>query len=208
LAEEKKTLLRNTTIVVYSKGEKIIKQNEFISHIIFIIKGYVKIHLELNGKEIIINIRGPETLAGISSMLTFEKHCFSITALDDTLVCYISVDIIRNFIEKNGKFARNLIDYLNITSQEYVDYNLLTLTQNNIYGRLANALLYLTEKVFKKPTFDIMFSRKELAQFCKISRENVIKILYQFDAEGLIKLNGKQIKILEPHQLKKLVVFG
>jgi hypothetical protein len=50
----------------------------------------------------------------------------------------------------------------------YVEHTLVSLTQNNIHGRIANTILYLSEQVFKNITFDMLLSRKELAQFCNI----------------------------------------
>jgi CRP/FNR family transcriptional regulator len=205
---ERDNLLQNTTKVLYSKGEKIIKAGEFVSHLVFIVNGYIKIHSEVKGKEILMNILGPGRMIGCSTMLSFDKHHFSISALEDSVVFHISINTIRELIENNGKFARQIIDYINFNNLEYVNHNLLSLTQNNIRGRLANSLIYLSEKVFKNRTFDIMLSRKELALFSKVSRENVIKTLYEFDSEGWIKLNGKHIEIIKLDQLKKLAQYS
>jgi CRP/FNR family transcriptional regulator len=86
----------------------------------------------------------------------------------------------------------------------YVSQNLLFFNQHNMHGRLANTLLYLSKYVYKKKKFDVILSRVELSNLCRISRENLIKILYEFNKEGLIKLNGKQIEILKPDELKRL----
>jgi CRP/FNR family transcriptional regulator len=137
-------------------------------------------------------------------MIGLEKHDFDITALEDSTICLIDISIFRNLISKNGLFAKNLVDYMNSTLMYYIRHNIVFLTQSNIHGRLANALLYLSQEVFCSNDFDLMLSRKELSQFCNISRENVIKVLYEFKSDGLIKLDGKRIYILNCEQLKRL----
>lgn len=207
-AEEKEKFLLNTTKVKYKKGECIVKKDEFVTHIVYIVKGFVKIHTDIQGKEIILNLKGPKTIAGLSTMITCEKHPFSLTALEDSIIHLISINVIQHLIETNGSFATQIIGCINATNLEYIQHNLLALTQNNIHGKLANTLLYMMDRVFYSPKFEVMLSRAELAQFSKISRENVIKTLYEFDSEGLIRLNGKQIEIINPLQLRKLADFG
>jgi CRP/FNR family transcriptional regulator, polysaccharide utilization system transcription regulator len=202
--EEQQRLDSNLTKVQYSKGEKIIKSGEFVTHAIFVVKGYVKIHSETRNKTIILNIIGPNSFSGLSAMISRKKHEFNITALDDSLACLINIDVLLSFIETNGAFARGLVEYMNSTMLHYINHNIITLTQNNIHGRLANTLLYLSEQVFASNSFDMLLSRKELSQFSNVSRENVIKVLYEFSSDGLIKLNSKQIQILNLEQLKRL----
>jgi CRP/FNR family transcriptional regulator, polysaccharide utilization system transcription regulator len=202
--EEKQLVVSNMTKVRYSKGERIIKKDGFVTHAIFVSQGYVKIHSENKGKTVIFNIFGPGSFSGLALMIGQEKHFFDITALDDTTICMIDINVMANTIEKNGLFARHLINYMNSSIMYYIQHNIVFLTQSNIHGRLAKALLYLSQNVFLSNDFDLLLSRIELAQFCNISRENVIKVLYEFKSEGLIKLNGKHIHILNSEQLKRL----
>jgi CRP/FNR family transcriptional regulator, polysaccharide utilization system transcription regulator len=202
--EEQQLIASNMTKVRYSKGERIIKNGEFVTHAVFVHKGYVKIHSENKGKTVIFNICGPGEFSGLALMIGVIKHAFDITALDDSTLCLIDVDILKKLIEKNGLFARNVINYMNSAIMYYLQHNIVYLTQSNIHGRLANALLYLSQQIFHSNDFDLLLSRKELSQFCNISRENVIKVLYEFKSDGLIKLSGKHIHILNPEQLKRL----
>jgi CRP/FNR family transcriptional regulator, polysaccharide utilization system transcription regulator len=202
--DEKQLLVSNMTKVSYAKGERIIKTGEFVTHAVFINKGFVKIHSENKGKTVIFNIFGPGSFSGLALMIGLDKHDFDITALDDSTIFLIDIFILRNLIVQNGLFARSLVSYMNSTLMYYIHHNIVFLTQSNIHGRLANALLYLSQEVFYNNDFDLMLSRKELSQFCNISRENVIKVLYEFKSDGLIKLDGKRIYILNSEQLKRL----
>jgi CRP/FNR family transcriptional regulator, polysaccharide utilization system transcription regulator len=202
--EEQQLLCSKVNKVRYSKNERIIKNGEFVQNVVFIEHGYVKVHSENKGKSVILNIYGPDTFAGLSSMVGRDKQEFDITALDDTTALLIDISVIYQFVESNGLFARSLIKEMNNILVHYIHHNMVKLNQNHIHGRLANSLLYLSQSVFKSLHFDLLLSRKELSQFSNVSRENVIKILYEFDTDGLIKLNGKQIQILKLDRLNRL----
>jgi len=202
--EEKQLIISNMTKVNYSKGERIIKNGEFVTHAVFIIKGFLKIHCDYKGKTVILDVCGPNSFFGLSSMIGKDKHAFDISSIDDSLIYLINIDILRKLIEQNGLFARKLVNYMNENMLHYFHHNLIALTQSNIHGRLASTIIYLSQNVFGSQNFDLLLSRKELSQFSNISRENVIKVLYEFNDEGLIKLNGQKIQILNPDQLKHL----
>jgi CRP-like cAMP-binding protein len=202
--EEQKLLVVNLTMVSYSKGERVVKYGEFVTHIIFVIEGFLKVHSDFRNKTVILDVCGSSAFPGLSSMIGSEKHAFDISSVDDSKLYLINIEIIRKLIEQNGQFARKLINYMNFKLLHYFEHNLIMLTQSNIHGRLANTIMYLSQSVFLNLKFDLLLSRKELSQFCNISRENVIKVLYEFDSEGLIKLNGQQVHVLNPEHLKHL----
>jgi CRP/FNR family transcriptional regulator len=202
--EEQQLLIANRTKISYSKGERIVKNGEFVTHAVFVLKGFVKIHSDFKNKTIILDICGPGTFSSLSSMIGKDKHSFDITCIDDSTIYLINIEVMRKLIEQNGLFAKYLVDYMSSRLLHYFEHNLTMLTQSNIHGRLANTLIYLAQKVFRSQSFDLLLTRKELSQLSNISRENVIKVLYEFDSEGLIKLNGQQIHILNPEQLKHL----
>ncbi len=202
--DEKQLIVSNMTKVSYSRGERVIKNGEFVTHAVFIIKGFLKIHCDYKRKTVIMDINGPNSFSGLASMIGMDKHAFDISSIDDSTIYLINIDILRKLIEKNGLFARQLVNYMNLNMLHHFEHNLNTSTQSNIHGRLANIIIYLAQNVFCSPSFDLLLSRKELSQFSNISRENVIKVLYEFDADGLIKLNGQQIHVLNPEQLKHL----
>ncbi len=200
--EEKDFLLSNLTKVQYKMGESIVKNGEFTSHIVYIVSGYVKTHSDFKNKTLILAINRPGSFPGFSTMMGITKHKFDITAIDDTVICLINIEIFRYFIENNGLFALKVLQNVNETLLQYIDYNLVSLSYCNIYGRLANILLYFADQVFCSDNFDLLLSRKELAQFANISRENVIKVLYEFRNEGIIAINNKNIRIIQPDMLR------
>lgn len=201
-------VIHNSTSVTYNKGDSLVKEGEFINSGIFICGGYVKIHLEYKRRSIIFNILGPNNFAVLGQMISLDKQPFSITAIDETTVCLTDINIVRQLTQVNARFASFVLDTLNKSVMAYINQNFFSLTQNNIHGRLASILIYLAENVFQSNTFDMLLSRKELSQFCNISRENVIKVLYEFNNDGLIHLSGKKIHIHSPENLRRIANLG
>lgn len=206
--EEKEIILKNSTLITYGKGDCLVKKGEYVNNTIFICSGFVKIHLEFKRRSIILNIVGPKGFVLLSQMISEEVQPFDITALEETTVCLSDVNIMRQLQEKNTKLSSYLLKHMNRTIMNYINHNLSSLTQNNIHGRLAHIILYLSEVVFKSTSFDMLLSRKELSELCNISRENVIKVLYEFDNDGIIKLNGKSINILSMENLRRIANHG
>lgn len=200
--EEQDLLSMNISKVQYSMGESIIKSGEFANHIIFIVKGFVKLHSDYQNKNLIITINRMGTFPGLATMIGVSNYKFNITALDDTVVCLININIFRYLIENNGYFAMQVFQIVNESLLQFIDHNLISLNYCNSHGRLANILLYLSKHVFCSNHFDLLLSRKELSQYTNISRENVIKILYEFSHEGIISIHNRHIQILQPELLQ------
>ena len=68
-------------------------------------------------------------------------------------------------------------------------------------GRLADALLYLSSINFESDSVFGYLSRKDIADFAGLSTENVVKLLKAYEKEGLLKLNDKDIQLINRQAL-------
>ena len=75
-------------------------------------------------------------------------------------------------------------------------------------GKLASALLYLTSEEFKDENIFQYLTRQDIADFASITVESAVKFLKEFEKEGLISQNGKQILIKNGETLKELDLKG
>lgn len=205
---EKDLLLTNSTLVTYNKGDCLVKKGEFVTDSIFICSGYVKIHLDFERKNLILKVVGNRKFILLGSMIYEELQPFNLTAIEETTVCLTDIKVLRQLVESNSRFAQNIFKHVNKSVLHYINNNLVSLTLNNIHGRLANVILYLAEDVFQSTSFDMLLTRKELSELCNISRENVIKVLYEFDRDGIIQLHGKSIHITSLDNLRRIANHG
>ncbi len=84
---------------------------------------------------------------------------------------------------------------------------IICLNQKNIRGRIAESLLGLTD-FYGSNNFKLSITRKELGEMSAISEENTVRLLTEFKNEGIIKIEGKEIAILDKFLLKKFSDIG
>lgn len=72
--------------------------------------------------------------------------------------------------------------------------------------RLAETLLYLEDTFGKNEdgSLHIQLSREELAGMIGTATESCIRLLSEFNKNGLIDINGKKISIIEKNKLKRM----
>jgi len=84
----------------------------------------------------------------------------------------------------------------------------LDIRQKNLVGRVAYVLLYFTNDIYKSRVFDLPVSRKEIADYIGMSTANVIRTLSEFKREGIIRIFGKTIEIVDTSKLEVISKRG
>ncbi|MBN2682358.1 MAG: Crp/Fnr family transcriptional regulator [Bacteroidales bacterium] len=184
------------------------KQGAFASYVLYISEGLVKLYLENNNQKITnVQLLQSGSFIGLSSVFGKNIYNYSVVALKNSEVCLIEKEGLRNLLEKNGLFASSVIkNYSN--TEAYLFEKLKSLSYKQMNGRIADALLYLSDNsIFDENIFPYL-SRKDLADFACVSTESTVKILGELKTEGIIDMKGKTIDILEPERLKQISRLG
>ncbi|HNV80420.1 MAG: Crp/Fnr family transcriptional regulator [Tenuifilaceae bacterium] len=197
-------ILLKTTTVEYRRKETIFKKGEFISHLVLLLEGYLKIEVDQGEKNFIFDIIPPLHYIGLPLVLSSEKYIFSAVSLTDTTLLYVPMDLVKKIMGENGQVAIKAIEYGNETFTFTLFEKLKSSALNNVRGRLAKLLLHFSTVVFKNNTFTLLIGRNEIAQMIGFSRENVIRTLSEFNTEGIIRIGGKTIEIIDPVKLDEL----
>ncbi len=209
LTEEQNEIIeKNMVTVEYEKGEVIAKQGSFASHIVFLCDGLLKVYYESKKAKLILKIVGPGSLVGLTS-LTGEKQVFNYTASAyvDSVAKLIPVNVFNEMIENNGRFASKIISILSENTNQ-INGRFFCLTHRQSYGKLADILLCLASNIFKNQRFELLLTRKELAELAGMSTESVIRILKKFQEDNLIEINGKRFYLKDPEELQKICDLG
>lgn len=209
LSQEEQAFLEESSVVInYKKGEMICKKGSFASHVMFMEKGLAKVFIDDGINTLVLKIVPSDTLFGLSSISehnnTFQ---YSVSAYVDSEIRQIEIGAFKEMLVRNPLFAKEVIDTLSINSTQ-VNGRFFCLTHKQSYGRLADILICLSDRIFKTKDFDLPLSRKELAELSGMSQETVIRMLKKFDADGLIGLQGKSIQILDHPRLKRISETG
>ena len=206
--EEKELVDQRSVLVNYKKGENICKQGSFASHIMYLDKGLVKVFLEGNPKDLILNITPQKNLMGLQALYEGNNtFLYSISTYTESTVRLIDIQIFKQLLKQNPLFAFRIINILNeSTSQAYGRF--FSLTHKQLHGRLADILLCLSRKIFKAESFDLPISRSDLSDLTSMSTESVIRIMKDFKDDGIIDINNKSITLLDIPRLDRISAKG
>ena len=192
----------------YSMGEDICKQGAFASYIIYILDGLIKLSIEgPNNKSFIIRIVKPAEFIGLSSLFGENTYHYSAKTLKDTTICMIEKNSIIKLISENGVFASEIVKWhCHIETHHYKKIQSLACKQ--LHGRLADTIIYLNKEDFGINNVFQYLTRKDLAELSAMSTEGAVRILSEFDKDGIVELKGKDIKILDLEKLMKISRAG
>jgi CRP-like cAMP-binding protein len=159
--------------------------------------GLVKLYRRVqNGDEQIITITRPFEFVSNMSIFSEEKYQYSVSSLEDSVVCIIKLQIIKDFFKKNGSFAMGLLSKISRMNDKIINQT-LDIRQKNLAGRVAYVLIYFMKDIYKSRVFDLPVSRKEIADYIGMSTANVIRTMSDFRKEGMIGIYGKTIEITD-----------
>ncbi len=209
LSDEQKAYMDSKSVVInYKKGEVVCKKGSFASHVMYMEKGLAKVFIEDGVNTLVLKIVPEGTLFGLSSIS--EEHNtfqYSVMAYVDSDIRQIDVGVFREMVMQNPVFAREVIETFSNNSSQ-INGRFFCLTHKQSYGRLADILICLSDRIFKNTDFDLPLSRKELAELSGMSPETVIRMLKKFDEDGLIEVNGKSLSIKDYTRLKRISETG
>jgi CRP/FNR family transcriptional regulator, polysaccharide utilization system transcription regulator len=206
--EECELIDANSVTVQFSKGEFICKQGTFASHVMFIVKGLAKVYIEGKNETLILKIVPDGNIVGITSILEGNSiFQYSSTAYIDSVIKLIDINVFRKIVRSNPNFAMEVINILTENNLQIYG-RFFCLTRKQSYGRLADIILCLSERIYKTDEFDLHFSRKDLAELTGMSTENVIRMLKKFKEDKLISIEGKTFKVLNAESLRVISMNG
>jgi len=186
----------------FRKGEVINHEGEKISNFKYLKSGLVKLYRRTpSGEEQIITITRPFEFVSNMSIFSEERYQYSVSALEDSEVCVVQLDFIKELFLRNGAFAMGLLSRISTINDKIIRQT-LDIRQKNLVGRVAFVLLYFTNEIFNSRVFDLPVSRKEIADYIGMSTANVIRTLSEFRKEEIIRVFGKTIEVVDINKLE------
>ncbi len=211
LPEEKELLRKTHTCSFYRKGEIIFKEGDKPTALICLSEGKVKVFKEgVGGREQIVRMAKPVSFIGYRALFAEENHTATAVAIEDSVVCIIDKDIVYKLLRTNSDLSFSIIKSF-ATELGFSNNRTVTLTQKHIRGRLAESLIFLKDTYgFEEDgqTIKIYLSREDVANLSNMTTSNAIRTLSMFAQEGVIAIDGRKIKILEPVKLDRISDLG
>ncbi len=188
----------------YKAGEIIYEEGKQSNHFFFVDKGVVKSHqMDQYGKELITSLYKEGDFFGNISFQKTTAYQEYATAMEDTRVYAVSKEELKDILSKNSKITFDLIDVMgeNISG---IKEQLLEMAYGSVRKKTARTILLFSQKIRRFPTQSIRISRSDLASVAGMASETLIRTLSDFKKEGLIEIEGRNIKILNVEALKKI----
>ncbi|MDD4108007.1 MAG: Crp/Fnr family transcriptional regulator [Prolixibacteraceae bacterium] len=192
----------------FINGDTIIKENEPIREFIYMKEGLVKLSRNTtNSKEQIISFSKPFDFVSLLSVFSSDRYKYSVTALENSVVCMLNLNIVKKYAGENALFAMDLMTRISEATDKIIIDN-LDIKRKNLKGRVAHVLLYFSKYIYHSEEFELPVSRREIADFIGMTTENVIRALSEFRKDKIIKIFGKDIQIVDIQRLETISELG
>ena len=188
----------------YNKDDIIYNEGDHSNYIFLITKGVIKCHkLDELGKELTTALYKEDDLFGYLSFNESITYQETATAIKDVEIVGILKNDLKNILDSNHKITLDLIELLTNNLSD-VKEQLLQMAYSSVNKKTAATILKFAEKMNKKPEDPLTISRSDLASVAGIATETLIRSMTHFKKQGLIAIEGRNIKILELQKLKDI----
>jgi len=205
-ADDLEIINKNRFVVNYKAGELIYKQGGSFTHVLSLTHGRAKMYIE-GSRNIILKIASPVELIIGPGMYVDQRHYNSAAALEDVSVCYINVNNFKEVFRRNSRFAEEVTKEISSKGLGTLQ-RMMSLNLKQTPGLVAEALITMADEVFQSKTFTMLLSRQELADFCGVTKESVIRVLKDFKDEGFVRIEGHKVEILDYDMINKISQLG
>ena len=194
--------------VLFHEGEVILKQGTRADYLVSVVEGFAKMYIEgIQNRNLILDFVKPWKLMGGPSGMVKEKHRYSVMAIQETLVCFIDMDNLKKVLASNSEFSEQFLIYCSRNYQAALD-RLVGISQKQMHGRVADALIYLSEDIYNSQTIGEEISRQDISDYTAMSKDSWIRVLKEFERDKIIILHGRKIEVLDSGKLHDIADKG
>lgn len=197
----------NIIRATFRKHEMICRQGDNVSHAIYLTSGTAKLYIEgINGHNIILYLMRPPAYIGLLSFFESIHYTYSVTAIEDSQVCMVKLESLKELYLENHEVLLRLNKAFG-KSVALIMKKIICLNQKNIRGRIAESLLSLAA-FYGNNCFTLPVTRKELGEMSAISEENTVRLLTELKNEGIIRIQGRDVTIIDTSLLSRISDLG
>jgi DNA-binding response OmpR family regulator len=203
--ELKDYIIKKAKKYMIKPGEIIYNEGDHSNYVFLIDYGVVKtFKIDEQGKELITNINKDGELFGFTSFLHNMTYSETAATIEETVLYRILKHDLKNILNANPTATLNLVDYLTDNVAEFKE-QLLQMAYSSVRKKTANTIIQFSEKIKKTVDGSIRISRNDLASVAGIATETFIRTLSGLKKEGLIDIEGRNIKVLDLKSLMNIV---
>ena len=207
--DEMKELEKITSMNETKKNEPIYFAQEPSNSIFFLKKGRVKLtRISDDGKEMIIGLVNPGEVFGEMSILDMDERNDFATTMDDCLVCAISKDDFKEFLEKNPSLNLKISKLIGFKLKKYSE-RIEELVFKDAEQRVISFILSLAKEHGKKIGDEYFIkpflTHQDVAKLTACSRQTVNTILTDLREKKIINFDRRKLIIHDEKKLESLL---
>src|SRR5690606_36284479 len=145
----------------------------------------------------------PDDFLGFTSFDENIPYNETATAVEDTEIVGVSKEYVKDILKKEQHVSLELMNLLTDNLSE-IKEQLLKMAYSSVKRKTAATILQFAKIMNRDPSAPIKISRNDLATTVGIATESLIRTLSEFKRDGLIEIEGRNIKVLELERLKSM----
>jgi len=193
---------------MYRPGQHVFYEGHAALGLYVLCQGRVKItRLNRRGQQRLVGILDAGQLLEKQAFQEQSVHQVTCEVLEPSQICLLDRTSFLTFLKGNGELAVKLVQVLS-KEMSYVMNAADRFAFTPARERLARLLLELNERfgesVSGSTRIDLNLKREDLAQMAAVTVETVVRMLHDFQENGLIAMKGREIIILNHERLGKI----
>ena len=206
-AEQFEAVVKTSNAIQLAENSVLFQQGGELTDIYLVISGGIKLQrLAPSGDEKVIEIIRPgQTFAEAVLFLGGSRYPVSAVALSPTIVISIQAETYLKHLNDSNGLCLSLLGKLSQKLHWMVN-EVDRLTLHNATFRLVDYLLnHISENESGRVDINLAAPKNVIASRLSIKPETLSRTLKDLSTQGLIKLDGSQIELLDIDSLRKLI---
>jgi CRP-like cAMP-binding protein len=197
-----------TLIKTYRKGEAIFFEGDEGKGFFIVAEGLVKVFkTSSEGKEQILHVLGSGEPLGEVAVFAGRSFPANALALSESRLLYLPRQAFIDLIARNPSLAMNMLAVLSMRLRQFT-LQVESLALKEVPGRLAAYLIYLPQQKKSDPRVTLKISKGSLAGLLGTIPETLSRIFAKMTDRKLIKVNGRDIELVNLDGLRELAEYG
>lgn len=192
----------------YTRGESIFMEGDQADGFYIVAGGQVKIFkTSLEGKEQILHIYGPGNPFGEVPVFSGSRFPANAQALVKSHILFLPRKAFVNLIAQHPSLSMNMLGELSMRLRQFT-VQIENLSLKEVPSRLASYLTVLAEEQEQSDRVKLTISKGQLASLLGTIPETLSRIFAKMSAQRLIRVEGKEIYLLDIPGLEDLSAAG
>ena len=186
----------------FSHGEKIISPDDFDTRIGIIMKGECEVKkLKSNGGAIPLNqLKAGDSFGVLGVFSDVREYPTEIISKKASDILFFEKNQVLKMIEHDSKIAMNIIRFLS-NRIAFLNEKISTFSSDNVEQKFSN---YVISESRKRNIQHFEINLKRTAEEINSGRASLYRVIDDLSKKSLIKLENKQIFILNFHELERI----